>query len=140
MRRVMIGVLATMMCASYGFGQRNGQPQWKVILEKHVSNGTDEIPKTVILMPSRGELYRLTAYMSAIGTDNVSAWQAEFDWTDSNGKSTFALVGAGDSDPGNSITLAFSPLADSPVMLSVYQPGGKNATYDFGFTVERLTH
>lgn len=65
MRRVMISVIAVMMCACCGFGQSSGLPQWKVVKEFHVIGSASPINSTVLFTPAKDDLYRLTALMSA---------------------------------------------------------------------------
>lgn len=60
MRRVMIGLIAVMMCACHGSGQSSGQPQWKVIKEFQVTGGSVQIAPKVLFTPKKIGLYRMT--------------------------------------------------------------------------------
>src|ERR1051326_8250694 len=145
MRRAAIVLIAVMMCASYGFGQNSGVPQWKVVKEIHLSDQTTSIPFTTILTPAVEGLYRISLYDSAsTEVQQQTFWTIIVDWTDKTGQ---------DGNFGNQLYVVpgglwnqYSSICQPKVGTAVTfyvlpsDPPPQDATYDVAVVIEQLTH
>src|SRR5690242_2390958 len=121
MRRAGIVLLAVMMCAGYSFGQTSGVPQWKVIKGFHAIEQTATIPKTVILTPSKDELYRCTAHMALSYKAESGGYNFFLNWTDRTGQpwSTSLGVNIFNNVIQDLNGQLFAPKPGTPVTISV---------------------
>ena len=137
MRKMIL--IAVMMCACCSFGQSR-LPQWKVITAKHIVGGTQPMKNVTIFTPSKNGIYRLSAYMSAVG--QAGGWSSLFIWKDAVGTDASATVGASLQQGYQSFqqtTVVFSPIGGTPMLLNI-EEGNVGSTYDLVYTIEKLTH
>lgn len=146
MRRVVICVIAVVMCAGYSFGQGDEVPQWKVVKAGHISGGTDAIGPTTLFTPEKDGLYRVSLYALVSGPFQQGVFfDVSVDWTNRIGDPIFAELDMCFADlcfPDGSIVQVFAPKVNTPIIFTVKvsNPAPQNSTYDTAFTIEQLTH
>ncbi|HTA24735.1 MAG TPA: hypothetical protein VK763_14480 [Terriglobales bacterium] len=67
MRKATICSLVV-LCSLAALGQN--QPQWKVVQYVSMVNQSNNIPTTTIFVPTAPGLYRMSAYLSVVGSSD----------------------------------------------------------------------
>jgi hypothetical protein len=136
MRKAMIGLLVV-LCL-WGATSWQGPPQWKVIVEQHITGGTVQLNGATVFTPQKAGLYRVSGYCSATGPSK-SNWNFRFEWDDLSGVSASTLLTceAGLYLPAQSGVVIFSPKVGTTVHLGSYEIGGA-LSYNAAFTIEQL--
>jgi len=145
MRRAAIVLVAVMMCAGYSFEQSLPKPQWKVIKEGHLTGGTEAIASTVLFTPAKNGFYRLAAYLSDSGPLQNACYYLIVKWTDQTEHDANASLSGcpdGNHPPFQDWSQSFSPKSGTPVSFAIElsDPAPHDTTYNFAFTIEKLTH
>jgi hypothetical protein len=138
-RKATIGMLVV-LCLWGATSWQQSPPQWRVVLEYHVTGGTKQYSLFPIFTPQKSALYRVSGYCSATGQFNTSGWAFLFIWHDLGGGTDSASVGctAGSPGPLQSNVTIFSPQAGVPVVLSANSSGDMSSTYNVAYTIEQL--
>lgn len=141
MRRVTICLLVLLpllLCSLTALGQ--SQPQWKVVQSVSMAKQANNIPQTNLFVPATPGLYRMSTYLSVVGS--ADQWELVLTWTDVTGlrSSSELKVTANGRAVGQQGALIFVPKAGVPVAYSVTEEGENPppSIYNFGVVIEQL--
>jgi hypothetical protein len=145
-RKLQCAAVLTILCV-IGFAQESNEKKSpKIVAKVFLANSSTTVPLTTLFTPDKPGLYRLTAYLSGIGTQDsfAGAWVFELLWTDPNGVAGSAILSVSPGSPSNryqQTVSALVPGAGTPVRYLVSPsnpPPPQNSTYTLLFTVEKL--
>jgi len=135
MHKLTLGALILLCLWEATSWQR--QPQWRVVVEQHMTHVNTIFKNNLVFTPSKTGLYRMSAYCSVDGTQG-SQWNFEFSWTDFAGQLDTKTVSCGSLEDGQgTFVFVFSPIVGTPVYLSSNSQNGE-PTYNGAFTIEQL--
>jgi|HubBroStandDraft_5_1064220.scaffolds.fasta_scaffold366030_2 hypothetical protein len=142
MRKATIGALVVLsLWGATSWQQQQSLPQWSVVLEHHMMNGTEQFSRMPLFTPQKAGLYRVSGYCSAIGQYNESGWSFSLIWTEAEGggtNSAFVSCVADSPSPSQSNITIFSPTPGEPVLLTAESSGTGSSTYNAAYTIEQL--
>ncbi|HEX8817178.1 MAG TPA: hypothetical protein VF753_16895 [Terriglobales bacterium] len=136
MRQLIACLFLLSLCA---MASTKDEPQWRVVMEKHIVNGSKTYATTIFTPKEKGD-YRITASCSVIGGQaNQSIWNFNFQWNDVIGtpaENAIQCIG-GTYQTQQQLIFILTPQPNVPVTWQG-QPYGPVSTFDLFFTVEHL--